>query len=82
MSVRAKFSVSFVDQQHKTVYLAPVYSGSDENKAFFAATPGGQISLNTVNDAALSQFENGKEFYIDFTPADDDANGKRSAVRS
>lgn len=69
MGVRAKFSVSFVDRLNKAVYLAPVYSGSDENKEFFAATPGGQIALYTVNEAAFAQFENGAEFYIDFTKA-------------
>lgn len=67
--VRAKFSVSFVDQHNKTVYLAPVYSGSEENREFFAATPGGQISLYTVNEEALAQFQNGVEFYVDFTEA-------------
>lgn len=69
MSVRAKFSVSFVDQHNKTVYLAPVTSGSGENAEFFKMTPGGQIMLYTVNDAALAQFENGAQFYIDFTKA-------------
>lgn len=70
MSVRAKFSVSFVDQLNKTVYLAPVYAGSEENEQFFKATPGGQIMLYTVNESALSQFSNGAAFYVDFTKAE------------
>lgn len=65
--VRAKFVCAFKDENQKTVYLHPVYSGSEENKQFFSATPGGQITLNIVNDAALSQFTQGKEYYIDFT---------------
>ena len=50
------------------VHLSPVYDGSEENKAFFASTPGGQVSLYTLNEAATAQFEVGKEYYVDFTP--------------
>ena len=67
--VRAKFVCSLVDKSTKCVYLYPVYTGSEENKQFFAATPGGQITLNVVNEAAMGQFEQGKEYYIDFSPA-------------
>lgn len=70
MSVRAKFSVSFVDKPNRSVYLAPVYSGSEENKEFFSATPSGQIMLNIINESALAQFHAGEEFYVDFTKAE------------
>lgn len=66
-SVRVKFSCNFVDQRAKSVYLSPVYSGSDENKQFFSATPGGRIALNILNDSALAAFEQGAEYYVDFT---------------
>jgi hypothetical protein len=52
-----------------TVHLSPVTSGSDENKKFYEATPGGKIELGTVNGEALKQFAIGDEFYVDFTPA-------------
>lgn len=65
--VRAKFVCSFMDGS--VIYLNPVYSGSDENKAFWVATPGGQITLNCANDDARAKFEVGKEYYVDFTPA-------------
>jgi hypothetical protein len=77
-TIRAKFVVQSVSyRQHwqdkskriGTVELSPVTSGSDENKAFYAATPGGIIKLETVNDAAIEALPLGKEFYIDFTPA-------------
>jgi hypothetical protein len=58
-----------VDRMNKSVYLNPVYSGSEENKQFFAATPGGNLSLNVLNQSALDQFEQGKEYYLDFTKA-------------
>jgi len=68
MSVRCKFRC-----HHKTddgqVCLSPVYSGSEENKSFFKATPAGEIRFFTVNPAALGQFQTDKEYYVDFTPA-------------
>lgn len=77
MAVRAKFVVQQI-VTHKawngpglmgTVHLMPVTSGSDENKEFYAATPGGKIDLGTINQEALAQFVIGDEFYVDFTPA-------------
>ena len=68
MPVRCKFVCSHLDGNN--VYLSPDYTGSEENKEFFAATPGGQIGLYTVNQSALDQFEQGKEYYVDFTPAE------------
>jgi hypothetical protein len=43
-----------------------------ENKAFWDATPQGEISLGISNPQAYAEFESriGKEFYIDFTPAE------------
>lgn len=72
MSVRAKFKVQANHEEGDTatITLLPVYSGSEENKEFFRYTPGGLITLNVVNQAAAVQFKVGKEFYVDFTPAD------------
>lgn len=77
MSVRAKFFVQSITTSKAwngpglmgTVRLQPVTSGSEENKAFYEATPAGQIELGTVNHEALKQFNVGDEFYVDFTPA-------------
>ena len=49
--------------------FGPVTSGSEENKEFFKATPGGTISFYTVNKTAADRFEQGKEYYVDFSPA-------------
>jgi hypothetical protein len=80
--VRAKFKVTKVtnvDWGEKygdlvTIELFPVGGGiggeSEENKAFYAATPGGFINLGVVNAAAAARFELGAEFYVDFTRAD------------
>jgi hypothetical protein len=44
---------------------------SDENVRFTKATPGGSIQLLIDNDDARTQFELGKSYYVDFTPAAD-----------
>lgn len=82
MTVRAKFRVQRVDsvmwQQNgedvkgqENVLLHPVYSEEpdSENRRFWEATPGGQISLQITNKGAFGVFEEGKEYLIDFTPA-------------
>ena len=78
--VRAKFVVQAITvrkhwQPEKGEYiseieLSAVTGGSDENKAFFAATPSGSIKLGVLNEAAVKQFTPGQAFYVDFTPAE------------
>ena len=78
MTVRAKFTVNSItrakwgEQEVQTIKLSPVYGNGDpehENTKFWQASPSGSIELGTVNEAAARQFELGKEYYIDFTPA-------------
>jgi hypothetical protein len=72
--VRVKFTCTAVepngstepDQTGSTVHLLPVVGGSLENEEFYKLTPGGQITLSTVNEAAAGYFEVGKNFYVDF----------------
>ncbi len=40
-----------------------------ENSKFFKYTPAGEVVLQTVNEEAAKQFEPGKAYYVDFTPA-------------
>jgi hypothetical protein len=68
MSVRAKFRCN--NNQNGVVSMHAVYTGSEENKAFWNATPSGNISLSITNPEAINQFEAGKEYYVDFTPAE------------
>ncbi|MBT2333609.1 hypothetical protein J7E49_06790 [Variovorax paradoxus] len=80
-TVRAKFKVQSVTESEgglKTANLTPVTSGSPENEKFFKWTPGGQIQLGTINPGAAEEFRPGREFYIDFTPAD--AAAERAAT--
>lgn len=82
MSVRAKFKVGSYstsiqgqgenEREVRTVHLNPVYDAdkTSENGKFYAYTPGGHIELGTINPEAWNQFELGKEYYVDFTPAE------------
>ncbi len=70
--VRAKFKV---DERAETtnggkVTMSPVTGGSEENKKFFLWTPWGRMEMGTINPDALKEFTPGREFYIDFTPAE------------
>jgi len=67
--VRCKFKCTHVDHVFSEVVLNPLYTGSEENKAFFKATPSGEIKFQTVNPAALKHFTQGQAYYVDFTPA-------------
>lgn len=79
MAVRAKFKLhSYETSLHysdpkkelRTLKFSPVTGGSDENQRFFAWTPGGQLQLGLLNPEAWTQFELGKEYYLDFTVAE------------
>jgi hypothetical protein len=57
----------------RTLKFAPVYHNGDpdhENTKFWDASPTGEIKLGTVNPDAWAMFELGKEYYVDFRPAD------------
>lgn len=75
MSVRAKFKVQDIKDEGdnlKTVTLWPVYDPdpNSENGRFYRWTPGGQITLCTINPAASDQFKLGAEVYVDFHPVE------------
>ena len=77
MAVRAKFKVQRIErskwspgQEVQTIVLLPVVNGSEENKAFYAATPSGEIKLGTVNAKAAAEFDLDTEFYVTFEKAE------------
>lgn len=51
------------------VGMRPVYNDSEENKRWSKWTPSGQVQLTITNPDAEHWFERGKEYYVDFTPA-------------
>lgn len=65
--VRAKFKCT--QKEGNQLKLEVIYSGSEENELFWKYTPAGQIQMSVDNEKAQEQFEVGKEYYVDFTPA-------------
>lgn len=69
MTVRAKFSCISIhkslDNHSAVVNLSAVTTSSTENY-----TPSGQLQMLISNLAVLGQFEQGKEYFIDISPAD------------
>lgn len=52
------------------ITLVPVIGGSKENDEFYKWTPGGAISLGTVNPAASAAFVENAQYYVTFEAAD------------
>jgi hypothetical protein len=73
--IRCKFACGYKDEANKAVHLSPVYTGSEENKQFFMATPSGSLSLSTLQPEAFAAFEPGQEYYIDIKRATESALG-------
>lgn len=73
--VRAKFKCVLVedqpDSEQKLVDFEPVIDGSEENKSFAKYTPAAGAYLNISYETPASNFfEEGKEYYLDFTKAE------------
>jgi hypothetical protein len=74
--VRAKFRVTKITHVEwsktvRVIELTAVYDdGIDENRRFARATPSGTLNMTVDNPAAAEQFQMGKVFYLDFTPAE------------
>lgn len=68
---RAKFKVESVTKFAKgtQIVMHPVTHGSPENEKFYQCTPGGELKLEILNQEVASQFEPGKEYYIDIASA-------------
>ncbi|MHB1273619.1 MAG: hypothetical protein ACYCZD_12795 [Rhodanobacter sp.] len=76
MSVRAKFKLMEVtvhswDPNARTLKFHAQYDTSiPEDQRFQEATPSGSFEMLCTNPAANAQFELGKNYYFDITPAD------------
>lgn len=76
MTVRAKFTVqehrtTSYNPQSKTVILRPQYdTTTPEDQRYAKATPSGELTMQIDNPPALAEFELGRTFYVDFTPAE------------
>lgn len=79
-AMRAKMRIGHVDQRNlphsETLHFHAVAAskypedGSDENNTYAKFSPSGVLQLQVANPALIGKFEVGKEYYLDFTPAD------------
>ncbi|MFJ1255989.1 hypothetical protein [Cupriavidus sp. CuC1] len=75
MTVRAKLQLQSVTSHAwsgdaKTLKFGVQYDSTiPEDQKFCKATPSGSIEIQVDNPAAVAQFELGKSYYVDFTPA-------------
>lgn len=77
MATRAKFRCNAVEDygHSKKVKLSVVYAlphegPPTEDDRFTKATPSGELWMTVDNPAASCQFEPGKHYYVDISPAD------------
>lgn len=71
MSVRAKFRCNSARDTGSImeVNLSAIYPGpnpSDEDKAFWDATPNGNLTMYVSNERAADYFAPGHEYYLTF----------------
>lgn len=83
MAVRAKFKVESV-QEHRNssdgdagpvtgqdITFSAVYGEDGSANAEWSKwTPSGQLRMYVTNERVFGEFEAGREYYLDFTPAD------------
>jgi len=75
--MRAKMRVSKVDKQYAGQEMLTFHAvgpnksypedGTDENNTFAKFTPSATLSLTVVNPVLLGKFNEGEEYYLDFT---------------
>lgn len=76
--VRAKFQCLSVTHFHNPgateaqaeIRFHAVYGNGEANKDWSKWTPSGELKMMVTNPAAIEKFELGKEYYLDFTPAE------------
>jgi len=76
MTIRSKFKLTEIKRNYcnmtaATLIFEPRYDTSiPEDQRFQKCTPSGRFEMLVDNPLALAQFELGKEYYFDATPAE------------
>jgi hypothetical protein len=60
---------AYVPDIRADAILSPEVPAPEDNVAFFGASPGGEIRLLMVRPENAKEFTEGREFFVDFTPA-------------
>jgi hypothetical protein len=58
------------DHAAAEIRLVPVWEQDGPNRQWSKATPSGELKMLITNPAAVDQFELGKDYFVDFTPAE------------
>lgn len=71
MNIRAKLRAVSVDSTSNgdNVNMLAVIDDSEENESFSDATPSASLTMWVSNPSARGAFMEGREYYVDFTPA-------------
>lgn len=68
--VRARFRVeevtSYANSDGKTIKMRPVTGSEGEDKAFWEATPNGELTMYISNKAVVDLFKPGDKIDVDF----------------
>ena len=72
MKTRAKFTVQSKTEMKDgfRVTLTAVTATNEENALFFKYTPTGTLEMGLLDHETAEIFEPGKDYYLDFTPAE------------
>lgn len=74
MTVRAKFQLNSITNYSyggkRLRFEAVCDNSTEENRRFNKATPSGHMEMTIDNQEAVRQFELGKFYYADFSPAE------------
>ena len=61
--------------QYVVLAFQAVTDESEENKSWSKWTPSAHLSMSITNPAAFDKFEEGKEYFLDFIPVEDENAG-------
>lgn len=81
MPVRAKMKCTALrheghdTNQYVSLQFQAVTAESEENKTWSKWTPSAHLTMSITNPAAFGQFEEGKEYFLDFVPVEDENAG-------
>ena len=74
MTVKAKFRCHFIqkaeDDSYRVIHLSAVTSDKVGNEDWSKYTPAGDIRMHISNPAAFGQFEQGGEYFVEFSKAE------------
>lgn len=86
-TMRAKLQIASVEQFptnerlnfHAVAAKSYPADGSDEDNTYAKFSPSATLQISITNPALLGKFKAGEKYYVDFTPADDQAQAQQPA---